>query len=78
MNIPCSQRDCVDPLIHFSPRTFRPNGDVHRLPWPNVAGLPFHSACRSVVPMDIEDFWVISALMDEERIVLSTCEAVSI
>ena len=78
MNITCEERGCVDPLIHFSPQTFCPNGEVHPLPWPNVKGMPFHSGLRAVATTDLENSWVIEALMDEERIVLSICKTVSI
>ena len=77
MNISCAERDCVDPLIHFSPRTFRPNSILCALPWLNVMGLPFHARSKRITTTN--DGWDITdAFIDEERIVLAICMAVSI
>ena len=79
MNTSCAERNCVDPLIHFSPQTFRPNSMLYPLPWPNVMGLPFHARSKRFITVNKDDRWEVTyALIDEERIVLTICMAVSI
>lgn len=75
MNFPCIQRNCTKSLAHFYPKTLRPQAsrrlwarDVHT--W-----LPFHiHRKRFAFPSQGDDrVMCTTVLMDEERMVFSTC-----
>jgi hypothetical protein len=81
MNFPCVQRNCTDSLIHFSPRKFRWAENDSPL-WAHVVQtcLPYHTQYKRITFPSEDDDWLMctAVLMDEERIVLSTCLSVSI
>jgi len=79
MNFPCSQwtRNCPDPSIHLIPRAVHPGTS----PWAYTVWtwLPYHLLFKGLKIQREDDQQLIctTVLMDEERLVFSTCVDVS-